>query len=71
MTILDDLQCYISLHFLTLYLQHRKTSFPRCRCLDFKKIRKEHLLRKTIVTIEFQEQKMNCCDASYSIYSLQ
>ena len=27
-----------------------------------KKIKKELLLRKTIVTIEFQEQKMNRCD---------
>jgi len=28
-----------------------------------KKIKKELLLRNTIVTIEFQEQKMNCCDS--------
>ena len=28
-----------------------------------KKVKEELLLRKTIVTIEFQEQKMNCCDS--------
>ena len=28
-----------------------------------KKVKEELLLRKTIVTIEFQEQKINCCDS--------
>jgi len=28
-----------------------------------KKIKEELLLKKKIVTIEFQEQKMNCCDS--------
>jgi len=28
-----------------------------------KKVKEELLLRKTIVIIEFQEQKMNCCDS--------
>jgi len=28
-----------------------------------KKVKEELLLRKTIVTIEFQEQKMICCDS--------
>ena len=28
-----------------------------------KKVKEEHLLRKTIVTIEFQEQKMICFDS--------
>ena len=28
-----------------------------------KKVKEELLLRKTIVTIEFQEQKMYCCDS--------
>jgi len=30
--------------------------------INNKKVKEELLLRKTIVTIEFQEQKMNCCD---------
>jgi len=31
--------------------------------INNKKVKEELLLRKTIVTIEFQEQKMNCCDS--------
>ena len=31
--------------------------------INNKKVKEELLLRKTIVTIEFQEQKMNFCDS--------
>ena len=31
--------------------------------INNKKVKEELLLRETIVTIEFQEQKMNCCDS--------
>jgi len=31
--------------------------------INNKKVKEELLLRKTIVTIEFQEQKMICCDS--------
>jgi len=31
--------------------------------LNNKKVKEELLLRKTIVTIEFQERKMVCCDS--------
>ena len=31
--------------------------------INNKKVKEELLLRKTIVTIEFQEQKMNHCDS--------
>jgi len=31
--------------------------------INNKKVKEELLLRQTIVTIEFQEQKMNCCDS--------
>jgi len=31
--------------------------------INNKKVKEELLLRKKIVTIEFQEQKINCCDS--------
>jgi len=31
--------------------------------INNKKVKEKLLLRKTIVTIEFQEQEMNCCDS--------
>ena len=31
--------------------------------INNKKVKEELLLRKTIATIEFQEQKMICCDS--------
>ena len=31
--------------------------------INNKKVKEELLLRETIVTIEFQEQKMKCCDS--------
>jgi len=37
---------------------------------NINKIKKELLLKKTIVSIEFQEQKIIVMIASYSIYSL-
>jgi len=57
----------MSLEF-TLQSQDKKSLLTHVHCRQREKEEEEHkikidlLLKKTIVTYYFQEQKMNCCD---------